>query len=193
MFIDNLYTTKITANKYNLGLDETVTITVTLTDFNGNPVANEPVTLYYDKKDNNRSSPPPYLTVRANLTTDSNGVATYTTSESHNQKHIYVCNGKKIEVKWDGWRQVSSENNVTVYESFDFVKVQVNGSIAVTTSWKVLTTLGERLRPYQCVATQCYYGTDVVITVRDNGDVDIRSVNGSWTPAVSCEISYAKK
>lgn len=191
MLIGNLYNTKISADKYNLALDERVTITIELTDFNGDPVVNTSVNVYESRtiaqkepKEKNKT-----------YTTNADGVITFTKTEGKPAKYIYECNGSRIELKWDGWLERSINiTGISLYESFDFIRIRIaTGNTAVTTSWKTLGTIAEEFRPYQCVNSQIYYGPNTIVTVRDNGQIMIRDVTRSWTPNVGCEVYYPKK
>lgn len=131
---------------YNFNIDETADIVVTIKDFNGNPVVDEPVTLYYDN------------TVMEGIT-NSNGIWVYknfTCSEWG--LHTFSTNDANTQIRVKGFKLVQSlaSDKIKVYANEEYVQVRIVGTFTVQANKndQLLATLDSAYRaPHTIVAT----------------------------------------
>lgn len=127
----------ITCSNYNPSIDSNITITITVTDQNDDPVTGFTVPLKIDG------------TSISGITTNSNGIAT----------HTYTCNAwgtHKISVKnissfinVGGWKTQRNETNYQVYENKDYYYVVINVSSMTfsSQSWATHFNIPSPYRP----------------------------------------------
>lgn len=186
MEITDLYQTKIEASSYNVNIDSTGNvITVTLLDFNNQPVTNKSVTLtcdkgYFTKKGSTNISGTTTKSVTVN--TDSNGKITATWTASEWGLCTFSANSNTIQINVKGWR--------TIQESTPFtIKANSEGIAELSLHYGSTVTIGEvnkwwdvtaSAKPSQDVGTiRNNYGVNWLINLTAQGELKIGTVNGS--------------
>lgn len=164
----------ITSNE-TVGIGNNITITVTVVDGNDDPVPNHEFTLTHPNG-------------TSDLTTDSNGQATYTYTSSswgirtfgvgETQKQIYV-NGK---------RSVAS-TNFTVYEYEDFVTLYASRNYALTnsTSWQQSLAIPSSVTPPNTVVTATSHKS-VLARATTSGNIELLNTSGSAISSTSIQF-----
>ena len=180
-WLKSWYTPKTEDYKYIITSNGTVTIgnnltvTVTVLDGNNDVVPNHEFTLTVPSG-------------TSDLTTDSNGQATYTYTASswgirtfrvgETQKQIYV-NGK---------RSVSS-TNFTVYEYEDFVTLYASRNYALTnsTSWQQSLAIPSSVTPPNTVVTATSHKS-VLARATTGGNIELLNTSGTAISSTSIQF-----
>ena len=180
-WLKSWYTPKTEDYKYVITSNGTVTIgnnltvTVTVLDGNNDVVPNHEFTLTVPSG-------------TSDLTTDSNGQATYTYTASswgirtfrvgETQKQIYV-NGK---------RSVSS-TNFTVYEYEDFVTLYASRNYALTnsTSWQQSLAIPSSVTPPNTVVTATSHKS-VLARATTGGNIELLNTSGTAISSTSIQF-----
>ena len=195
MIIQNLYKTIITVysdsdytnESYLINIDGTAYIKITLLDFNNRPVIAEEVEISYDNN------------IITTDTTNINGEIKTSVSCNKWGIHRISANDTVENIQVKGYKNYYTGTSNGAYIIIDYneelVRIYVEGSIPVTTSWKVLYTIAEQsLRPLQPVNQIIYWGNTLVLSVSDStGQILFKDIKGSWTPGISQEICYARR
>ena len=184
---ENYTITNITASNYNPQIDSTVTVTVTVTDVYGDPVANKYVTTTcnigkFTKLNNQTISDTQSVTTQ----TDSNGEIslTYTCSEwglvtfSANNYHdqINVAGWKEV------WRNTSSDPKIQVFRNADHCRLKFSAytvsSMNTTFTQYGSTNFLDNWKPSQAIL---FIGYDYTFLIRvgDDGKLYWRTVTGT--------------
>ena len=184
---ENYTITNITASNYNPQIDSTVTVTVTVTDVYGDPVANKYVTTTcnigkFTKLNNQTISDTQSVTTQ----TDSNGEIslTYTGSEwglvtfSANNYHdqINVAGWKEV------WRNTSSDPKIQVFRNADHCRLKFSAytvsSMNTTFTQYGSTNFLDNWKPSQAIL---FIGYDYTFLIRvgDDGKLYWRTVTGT--------------
>lgn len=121
---ENYTITNITASNYNPKIDSTVTVTVTVTDVYGDPVANKYVTTTcnigkFTKLNNQTISDTQSVTAQ----TDSNGEISLTYTCSEWGLVTFSANNTSTQVRVLGWKTIQSVSNYTVLANGEFVRI----------------------------------------------------------------------
>ena len=190
MIISDMYQTKIEASNYNANIDSTNNvITVTLLDFNNQPVTNKSVTLscdkgYFTKKGSTSISGTTTKSVTVN--TDSNGKITATWTASEWGLCTFSANNNKVQINVKGWKVVQGADNLNSYfhirvngEGLAELNIHYNQSAALgrTGHW---WNIDSPYRPRQDVGTLRYnYGVYWVINLTQQGLIEIGTLNDS--------------
>lgn len=195
MIIQNLYKTIISVysdneyvtESYNINIGGTAYIKIQLLDYNDNPVIGEEVTVHYD------------TTTLITGTTDSNGELRTSTVCNKWGTHRITSNDTIENIQVKGYANyytgTSNGANITIDYNEELVRIKVQGSIPVTTSWKDLYIISEAsLRPNLPVNQIIFYGPDVELSANNSrGAIMIRDVGRSWTPGIGQEICYPRR
>lgn len=131
--INKLYKTKIDCSTYEAQIDSTNTIiTVTVIDFNNNPVSNAPVTISaskgeFIKKENNSSSSNVSELSSVSMNTGSNGIAKFTYQASEWGFITITANNNTVNLFVTGWRQnIPDEFEFESEPTFDDTDALIN-------------------------------------------------------------------
>ena len=183
--VTDLYNYQITANKYNVDIDSTVTITVKVTNSAGQPVVGANVYVLKDNSSWRSGQTGVNGTVSWSYTADTWGLITFSANNSNTQ----------INVK--GWRQYYNDANYTVKYNNEFVNITVHtGTANVHTSWDEWHDVlnDSSLRPSMPVSTTSASG-NVIIKCNDNSaKVSFKSNTGSTVSEyIYGELLWRKK
>ena len=189
--IIGLYNTRIEYTG-SMVFNADVNFNIILTDYNNNPVVDEPVTAVIHNLNDDGGD----RTVSGK--TNSNGVCSLSSTSLKKPCVFSIkCNGVEEHIVFDEWVVYQTGNNYTVYENLENVKVVITGKIPVTTNPNnaIIGTISDvNYRPRMPVTAQCYYGITVYISVNDNnGYIMLKDLSGSWTPDVGAELTYPKR
>ena len=110
-------------NNYNPQIDDEISITCTVQDVYGDPVANKSVTLYQDG------------TSEGTETTDNTGAATWTLTFSDWDVHHFNVANATLDLKAEGWRTAYDDTNYLVKYTDKLVSVTLH-----TTSTSTIDT-----------------------------------------------------
>ena len=121
----------IEPSDYNPDIDDEITITITVTDQNDDPISNWNVPLTING-----------TAVATTLTTDTNGQVTYTHSCDDWGVCRFSVNSFATQINVSGWKQIVTGENYDVYRTRDRVKVVLHttSSRNCTTTWQNFTT-----------------------------------------------------
>ena len=164
---DEILNYDLTSSDYNPSIDSTVTVTCRVTDFYGEAVSGESVTLYC-----NGSS------VSTSIT-NNDGVATWTvTCDEWGLQDFRVAN-TNIQVKVGGYKTTTPHEYYTLYEFEDRVGLKINifNSITFPTSWRNVndTIISWSLRPQYPITCVNYNSavtpTAIGINVNNTGGI----------------------
>lgn len=168
MILSRLYHTDIDCNKYNLRINETINVTITLTDFNEMPVKNTQVNVSCSNGTLSNN----------NGITNSNGQVILTYTPAKWGIDTIHCNGTSIQVNVrGGWKDISVTKNhsgintVTAQYNQDMVKIYLQGTIPSSTAPVTLATLNDtNFAPFNDTGSPSHvqYGQ---IFVRSNGAI----------------------
>lgn len=140
---DDLIYYNISASNYNPTIDSTVTITVTVTDGNDDPVTSHSFTLNANGTD-------------VSLTTNSSGVATHTYTCSNWGVHTFNVETSNCQIKVKGYKQTVNDTNYQVYENEEHYYVVINTDVTFSsTSWAGVFTIPEPYRPLIHIPLSC--------------------------------------
>ena len=183
MQISKLYETKITCSNYNPNIDDTITVTVALIDFNGNNVTGTNATItvnqgYFTKYTRNSSDTAISGTTTKTYTgtTGTDGTFTMTYNCSEWGLATFSANNTKIQSEVTGWKQISTNttNDITSvqYCNGEYGYIQVSGTPNADTSQndKTLMTLTQYLPKYT-----------VRFPIHPNGQI-VASIYGADSP-----------
>ena len=172
-WLKSWYTPKTEDYHYNMVFSTTnptignsVTVTITVTDGNDDPVADHSFTL-------NRPSG------TSNLTTNSNGVATYTYTPSSWGIHTFSVGDIARVIKVSGSRSIAS-TNFTVYEYEDYVMLYAsrNYSLTNSSSWQQSLAIPSSVTPLNTVVTATSHKS-VLARATSSGNVELLNTSGS--------------
>ena len=172
-WLKSWYTPKTEEYHYNMTFSSTnptignsVTVTITVTDGNDDPVANHEFTL---TQPNGTSD----------LTTDANGQATYSfTPSTWGIKTFRVGDVARV-IKVGGSRSVAS-TNFTVYEYEDYVMLYASRNYALTnsSSWQQSLAIPSSVTPLNTVVTATSHKS-VLARATSSGNVELLNTSGS--------------
>lgn len=172
-WLKSWYTPKIEDYHYNMTFSSTnpvignqVTVTITVTDGNDDPVADHSFTL---NQPNGTSD----------LTTDNNGVATFTYTPSSWGIKTFRVNDIARVIKVSGGRSIAS-TNFTVYEYEDYVMLYAsrNYSLTNTSSWQQSLAIPSSVTPLNNVYTATSHKS-VLARATSSGNVELLNTSGS--------------
>ena len=177
---------EIIPSAYNTSLNSTITVSVTVKNMTGNPVANEDVSMFY-------STPSLNSPIEVIGTTDNNGVATF----SNLQMLDLGINDLRVgsehcQIQVDGWKpitnyKITQSGNVVIqgYYNQDFVAIKFNGYTfsSLSTSWSSISgtsnLMPAEFRTYSndFIGFHFYAKTEVVMNY--NGEIRARVFDGN--------------
>ena len=178
---DEIWNYDLTCSDYNPTVNSTVTVTCKVTDFYGEAVTGESVTLYCNG------------TSVSTSITNNDGVATWTvTCDEWGIQHFSVKN-QSIDIRVTGYIQTSVNSGMyTIYEYEDRVglRIHIDNPINFTTGIKVINdwAVPHRLAPRYPVMIVCANGNtataNTAIGVRESSDFEhteiiVKSLSGS--------------
>lgn len=202
----NLYQTKITASDYNPSIDDSITVTVTLLDFNGNAVTGTNATItvnqgYFTKYTRNSTDTAisGTSTKSYNGTTGNNGSFTMTykcsewglaTFSANNIKTQINTKGNRTLTLRDGWLLRYNDTMASLEVNFTWTS-NVNsgdwiGPLTLTTDVPVsCCPIGERV-----VSATSH--KDMYVQINPNGDIYYRNISGSTLskPSIGCNLCW---
>lgn len=171
MIIKNLYHTSISCSKYNAKINETITVTVKLTDFNGNPVTNKTAKV--------RCSDGVYFTRETGVTND-NGEATFTLHTVDWGMQNISCNDANVMINVRGGlkkgginKNNSNIQTLSFYYNQDTVilYIYITNAPTSTTPAQLATITEDILIPDIYFGCPSDGGTDGQIWIDSNGVV----------------------
>ena len=189
---ENYKITNIECSDYNPNIDNSITVTITVTDVFGDALSNESVTVTASEGNFtqlNGTSITAAATVTA--TTNSSGQFTLTYNCTEWGLITFVANNTSIQIRVTGFRVVT-QTNQTYYRGEDTVHLVMNatGSLTATTSWKDFgTVVGQSARPSNTVQFMEQFGS-VILRVKTDGVLQYRSITGSNVNMTSI-VAYA--
>lgn len=172
-WLKSWYTPKTEDYHYNMVFSTTnpvignqVTVTITVTDGNDDPVADHSFTL---NQPNGTSD----------LTTDSNGVATFTYTPSSWGIKTFGVNDITRVIKVSGSHSIAS-TNFTVYEYEDYVMLYASRNYALTnaSSWQQSLAIPSSVTPLNNVYTATSHKS-VLARATSSGNVELLNTSGS--------------
>lgn len=172
-WLKSWYTPKTEDYHYNMVFSTTnpvignqVTVTITVTDGNDDPVADHSFTLNQPKG-------------TSDLTTDSNGVATFTYTLSSWGIKTFGVNDITRVIKVSGSRSIAS-TNFTVYEYEDYVMLYASRDYALTnaSSWQQSLAIPSSVTPLNNVYTATSHKS-VLARATSSGNVELLNTSGS--------------
>ncbi len=181
MIFSKLYHTDIDCNKYNAKIYEDINVTITLTDFNENPVKYTSVSL---------SCTGGTLSSSSGLT-NGNGTFTVTFTPSEWGIHSITCNSETVQLNIrGGWKtspttkSYSGVNTVTAQYNQDMVKIYMQGTFPSGTSPTTLATINSADAPSNNYVSPSHtqYGQ---VTVQSDGTINC-IINTSGTNYWGC-------
>lgn len=180
-WLKSWYTPKTEDYKYiitsygSVTIGNDLTVTVTVLDGNDDPVPNHEFTLTLPSG-------------TSDLTTDSNGQATYTyTALSWGIKTFRVGETQK-QIYVNGSRSVAS-TNFTVYEYEDFVTLYAsrNYSLTNTSSWQQSLAIPSTVTPLNNVYTATSHKS-VLARATSSGNIELLNTSGSAISSTSIQF-----
>lgn len=176
----------IEPSDYNPDIDDEITVTITVTDQNNDPISDWTVPLLINGS-----------AITGTLTTNNQGVATYT----HTCNEWGVCRfsvkSYSTNINITGYKKVQSlSNHVEVYCNGENVLIDIQGAITLGANRDtLLATLSSTYAPKNMVSAKYHYSIyDVGLGVLPNGQIVAnsgRSTNQSLTARV--HITYPMK
>lgn len=178
---DEIWNYDLTCSDYNPTVNSTVTVTCKVTDFYGEAVTGESVTLYCNG------------TSVSTSITNNDGVATWTvTCDEWGIQHFSVKN-QSIDIRVTGYIQTSVNNGMYIiyeYEERVGLRIHIDNPINFTTGIKVINdwAIPHRLAPRYSIMIVCANGTtataNTAIGVREANDhehteIIVKSLTGS--------------
>lgn len=171
-WLKSWYTPKTEDYKYVITSNGTVTIgnnltvTVTVLDGNNDVVPNHEFTLTHPNG-------------TSDLTTDSNGQATYTYTASNWGIRTFRVGETQRQIYVNGSRSVSS-TNFTVYEYEDYVMLYASRNYALTnsSSWQQSLAIPSSVTPLNTVVTATSHKS-VLARATSSGNVELLNTSGS--------------
>lgn len=168
---DNEIHYDIWASNYNPTINSTVTISITVTDGDNQPVTNHSFTLYVDD------------TTPVSLTTDNNGFASHTYTCSNWGIHTFNTPSSATQIKVKGYKQVVNETKYQVYENEESYYVVINTNVTFSsTSWATDFTIPSPYRPLIHIPLSC---SDRQTSGRFTSDGTVQVVNLGTTQRTS--------
>lgn len=169
-------------NNYNPQIDDEITITCTVQDVYGDPVANKSVTLYQDG------------TSEGTETTDNTGAATWAlTFSDWDAHHLNVANAT-LNLKARGFKTVKNDSGIVVRANEDTVECKlVISTTNFPTSFTQFSgqTIPSGYRPNGSVICPCYNNTNLLVAILSNGNIMRRSMTGSsYNGACDCLLTW---
>jgi len=198
--LSDIYQTKIEASNYNVSIDSTDNvITVTLLDFNNQPVTNKSVTLtcdkgYFTKKGSTNISGKTTKSVSVN--TDSNGKITATWTASEWGLCTFSANSNKVQINVKGCRTSSNQYiNKYEFETYYQIVIVKNTNYSVTPNYQDLGSILSSVEAPEVDIYQRSNGNDnVLIRLGSNGHVLFRTTDSSRvTSNLISQFIYRKK
>ena len=195
---ENYKLTKIECSDYNPNIDDSITLTITVTDVYDDPIEGENVTV--------TASEGTFTQLNgSDITSDSS--VTGTTNSSGQFTLTYNCttlglitftaNNTSTQVHVTGWKLISSVGitNYQIYENKDKrIRIIFNYSTeSLTTTWTTLTqtAIGDTTkRPPADVVVVGHYG-NYVIKVNTYGDIIARTITGTATTTIQGYMEYS--
>lgn len=157
-------------NNYNPQIDDEITITCTVQDVYGDPVANKSVTLYQDG------------TSEGTETTDNTGAATWTITFSDWDVHHFNVANATIELSAKGCKITHPHEYYWIYEWEDKagVKIHINTNINFPTSWTNINNvvIPHRLAPIYPVTELNVVTANTGVGVRESNDHQATEIIG---------------
>ena len=188
----NYKITNIEASDYNPNIDDSITVTITVTDVYGDAISGESVTVVASEGNFTQLN-------GSNITSASS--VTGTTNSSGQFTLTYTCsvwglitfsaNNTSIQIRVTGFKAVT-QTNQTYYRGEDIVHLFINysGSLTATTSWKDFGTIvGTSSRPSANIPFMEQFGA-VILRVKTDGVLQYRSITGSNVSMTSI-VAYA--
>ena len=197
MIISDFYQTRIEASNYNVNIDSTDTvITVTLIDFNGTAVTGKSVTLtcdrgYFNKNGSTAISGTTTKSITA--TTDSNGKITATWTASEWGLATFSTNTVSNQVQVKGYKTIYNQNGIQLRAYQDkCTAIFDTGSQSFTTSettW-ISGFVPTGYRPANPIITHTTANLNGIIFIENTGNLKRKSLTGSFSASVWCEMSW---
>lgn len=174
--ITDLYNYQITASKYNVDIDTDVTITVKVTNQQGNPVVGVTVPVLKDNQSWKSGTTGVNGTFSLTYTADTWGLV------------MFSANTSNIQCNVTGWRQYYNDSNYSVKYNNELVNVVIHtGTANVPTSWvgwhNILNDTS--LRPSMPVSETDTSGSILIKASNNSPQITFKSITGS---AVSGQI-----
>lgn len=201
--MNDFYITVIDCSKYNIQYNETITVTVKLIDFNGEPVVNEYATITSKGLGTFSSSNiATYITPTGNVTsytgiTNNNGEFTvqYTSKDWGTER--FKCNEANIGVRIVGGVKqhtyTASRNEIDAFigEYGDMIGIEIDGNLVASTSPVFYGTIPSSIAPTNTIVVPCING-NVYGQLGITGEGSVFSLVPSNVSDVLQEIWYAK-
>ena len=172
--ITDLYNYQITANKYNVDIDSTVTITVKVTNQLGQPVVGVSVPVLKDNSNWRSGTTGVNGTFSLSYTADTWGLITFS------------ANNTNTQIKVDGWRAYTNHSYSNMYlvyynQYYTYLRVQIPENANVNDSFNgwhnVLNDTW--IRPKQDTHVSPDNSGEVFIKAYDSARIDFKSVKGT--------------
>lgn len=180
--ITNVVKYKITASDYNPTIDSTVTITVTAYNQANNTVSSHSCTLTLPNG------------TTTSLTTDSNGVATYTYTCSSWGLQTFLIGTTSIQIRVKGFK-TNTQTGLTTYYNENTVSIVLNTtknlSKNIGTNWADLginlpSGLNPKMHQFSVVANDT-----VRIRANINGKIQYQSTSAQNSVLIQCAMTWA--
>lgn len=184
MIYENLYKTFIDCPARH-NINDELTVTIILKDYNNEFVDGELVTVYYDN-----------TTIIGKGLTDSNGECSFNFTPLEWGLHTLHCNDTHISFHVYGWKNYGYANNNSKYCE-DLVSVYYSGNVSVKNNERVplMVSVPRDCYPSSPCVQVLYWGSDVRFYVNDtDGKLYLQDYRGnSWNPHVYQLICYPKR
>ena len=171
MIISDFYNTNISCSKYNVKINETITVTVELLDFNNEPVKNKEVKV--DCSDG------VYFTNDTGVT-DNTGKVTFTLHTIDWGMQTIHCNNEMIMLNVrGGFKLVSINKNNNNIQSMDckctrdtvFFYIYITNAPTSTTPSLLATVVGENNLPYNSIGCPSDGKGDGQVWINSDGGI----------------------
>ena len=160
----------ISCSDYNPTIDTTVTITITVTDQNDDPVTGFTVPLKIDG------------TSITGITTNSSGVATHTYTCTEWGSHKINVKSVSAFINVTGWKTHTNTSDYTFSYNHELCELRIHiASTTISGNPEVFGgfTVPAGYRPATPVVSPIFVGNRAIVQVRDNGQVSRCSYSGS--------------
>ena len=174
----------IEASDYNPSIDDTITVTITVTDSTDNPVTGWTVPLLVNG------------TSVSGLVTDSNGEVEYTYTCTDWGSVKFSVNSYTCFINVTGWklRQSLKDDRVHVYENETMIKVDVNGQFPQigTNQLVKITDINSAYAPPHNVVVPGHHYNDTPLVIDTNPALRVQNKTVGTTLTLTAIFYYDK-